>query len=296
MNYVLTGGAGHITHSLAAQLLAAGHEVTVIGRNESNLQELLSQGAKAAIGSVEDVSFLINAFKGADAVYTMVPPYFAATDWKAWIGGIGRNYAEAIAEAGVKYVVNLSSIGAHLPDGAGPISGLHRVEQALNKLEGVHILHLRPAFFHINLLANIPLIKQANIIGSNYGGDETKIVLVHPLDIADVAAAALLSKDFTGHSVRYIASDEKTTSQIAATLGKAIQKPELPWVTFTDEQNKEGLLGAGLPQEIAENYTQMGAGMRQGILTEDYWKHHPGLSKRNLESFAPEFAAAYSAS
>ncbi len=46
MNYVITGGAGHISKPLAEALLAAGHQVTVIGRNAANLQELVSKRSK----------------------------------------------------------------------------------------------------------------------------------------------------------------------------------------------------------------------------------------------------------
>jgi uncharacterized protein YbjT (DUF2867 family) len=117
MKYVITGGAGNISKPMAEKLLAVGHEVVVIGRNAENLKSLTDKGAKAAIGSVEDVAFLTETFKGADAVYTMVPPTFGAADWKAHIAQIGKNYADAIKAAGVKYVVNLSSIGAHLQKG-----------------------------------------------------------------------------------------------------------------------------------------------------------------------------------
>ena len=129
MKYVITGSAGNISKPLALQLLKAGHEVTVIARNAANLSVLTEAGAKAAIGSVEDVTFLTETFTGADAVYTMVPPVHASTDWKGYIGIIGKNYTAAIKASGVKYVVNLSSIGAHLEDGCGPVSGLYRVEQ-----------------------------------------------------------------------------------------------------------------------------------------------------------------------
>ncbi|WP_315820426.1 NAD(P)H-binding protein [Paraflavitalea speifideaquila] len=78
MNYVLTGGAGHITKPLAETLLAAGHQVTIIGRNAANLQELVNKGAKAAIGTVTDIPFLTAAFAGADAVYIMNPPIIPA--------------------------------------------------------------------------------------------------------------------------------------------------------------------------------------------------------------------------
>lgn len=296
MKYVITGGAGHISKPLAENLLNAGHRVTVVGRSAENLRELVAKGAKSAIGSIEDTKFLTETFKGADAVYTMVPPNFTAGDWKAWIGQIGTNYATAIKDAGVKYVVNLSSIGAHLPDGVGPVSGLHRAEQALNKLQGVNIKHLRPSYFFTNLLANIALVRNAGIIGSNFGSDDQKLVLVHPDDIADVAFEELAGLKFSGISVRYIASDEKKAAEVAQAIGKAIGKPELPWIAFSNADALGGMLQAGLPEEIATNYVEMGNAMNTGIMTEDYWKHHPEkLGKVKLEDFAKTFAAVYNA-
>jgi uncharacterized protein YbjT (DUF2867 family) len=294
MHYVITGGAGNISKPLALSLLQAGHTVTVIGRKESNLAELISAGAKAAIGSVEDVAFLTKTFTGADAVYTMVPPIHQVADWKGYIGSIGENYAAAIAASGVKYVVNLSSIGAHLPDGVGPVSGLYRVEQALNTLTGVNIKHLRPSYFYTNLFANIGMIKGMGMIGANFGTNTFPIV--SPDDIAAVAAEHLLSLDFTGQSIQYIASDEITTDKLASVLGAAIGKPDLKWIVFTDEQALSGMLQAGLPEEIAKNYVEMNHSIQAGLMFEDYYKHPtPVTGKVKLEDFAEVFAAAYKA-
>src|SRR5687767_2572621 len=96
MHYVVTGAAGNVSKPLVKLLLAAGHSVTAIGRNEKNLEPLFLAGAKLAIGSVEDLSFLKNAFADADAVYTMVPPTIFADDMKVYHERIGENYAEAI--------------------------------------------------------------------------------------------------------------------------------------------------------------------------------------------------------
>jgi uncharacterized protein YbjT (DUF2867 family) len=297
MKYVITGGAGNISRPLAEKLIAAGHEVTVVGRNPENLKPLTDQGARAAIGSVEDVAFLTQTFTGADAVYTMVPPTMTAPDWKAYIGQIGKNYADAIKAAGVKYVVNLSSIGAHMPEGAGPVSGLYRGEQALNELAGVNILHLRPGYFYTNLLASIPMVKGMNILGSNISKATDKIILTHPEDIADVAADELLNLRFTGHAVRYIASDERTGVDVAKALGAAVGKPDLPYVEFNDDDTLNGLKSAGLPEEVAKNYTEMGHALRTGAMVEDYHKNPPQqLGQTKLEAFAQQFAAAYNAS
>ena len=291
MKYVITGSTGHISKPLSKQLIEAGHEVTIISSNADKVKEIEGLGAKAAIGSAEDIAFLTKTFEGADAVYTMVPPKFDAEDWKGYIHGIGKNYAEAIKAADVKKVVNLSSVGAHMPEGCGPVSGLYYVEKELNDLEGVDVLHLRPAYFYYNLMANIGMIKHAGIIGANYG--DITMVLVHPNDIAAVAAEELLDLEFKGKSFRYIAGDERNTGEIAKVLGGAIGKPELPWVQFKDEDSLNGMLKAGLPKETSVNYVEMGTAIASGEMYSDYFKHKPSLGPTKLEDFAKEFAGAY---
>jgi len=296
MQYVISGSLGNISKPLAERLVAAGHNVTVISSKADKVAQIEAIGAKAAIGSVEDIFFLTNAFTGADAVYTMVPPNFGSGNWKKYIASVGEKYAAAIQASGVKNVVNLSSIGAHMADGCGPVSGLFFAEKALNALMGVNVKHLRPGFFYPNFLANIGMIKHMGIIGGNYG-EGTKLVLVHPDDIAEAAAEELLGLSFSGKSVRYVTSDEKTTDEVASILGKAIGKPELPWINFKDEDTVAGMTQAGLPQEIAENYAEMGAAMRSGEMASDYLLHRPDVfGKTKLEAFAPVFAAIYSQS
>lgn len=294
MKYVITGAAGNTSKPLAEKLLKAGHDVTVIGRNAEKLKALTDQGARAVIGSVEDIGFLKKAFAGADAVYTMVPPKYDAPDMKAHIGSVGRNYADALKANNIKYVVNLSSVGAHLRDGAGPVSGLYHVEQALNELKDTNIKHLRPVYFYTNFLGNVGMVKTMNIIGGNFGDAEFKMLLTHPNDIAEIAFDELSKLDFSGHSFRYIGSDERSPEEIAKIIGTAIGKPQLPWVTFTDQQAFDGMLQMGFPENVAKNYAEMGRAMHDGSLFEDYWKHHPGqLGETKLEDFAKTFAAVY---
>jgi len=296
MNYVVLGSLGNISKPLAEKLVAAGHSVTIISSKAEKAAQIEALGAKAAIGSVDDVSFLANIFAGADAVYSMVPPNFGVGNWKKYIGGIGENIAAAVKVSGVKNVVNLSSVGAHMPDGCGPVSGLYFAEKALNGLDGVNVKNLRAGFFYLNFLGNISMIKNMGIIGGNYG-EGTKLPLVHPEDIADAAAEEMLKLSFKGKNIRYVVSDEKTTNEVAAILGKAIGKPELPWINFKDEDTLAGMLQAGLPEEIAKNYAEMGAAMRNGEMAAEYNSNPPrSFGKTKLEAFAPVFAAIYSQS
>jgi uncharacterized protein YbjT (DUF2867 family) len=74
MKITLTGSLGNISRPLAEILIRNGQEVTIITSDSKKLSEIEALGAKAAIGSVSDLAYLTNAFKGADAIYTMVPP------------------------------------------------------------------------------------------------------------------------------------------------------------------------------------------------------------------------------
>lgn len=296
MKYVLTGGAGHITKPAALQLLAAGHEVTVISRNADNVKELTDKGAAAATGSVDDEVFMTAAMQGADAVYLMIPPTFSpAGEWRDHQGRVSDVLTNALKNSKVRNAVVLSSMGAHLGKGTGPVDGLFDFEKKLSALPDVNVLFLRPSFFYYNLFNQIPLIKGMNIMGGNYMGSDEKLVLTHTNDIAAVLASAMLRLDFSGHMVRYIASDAKTTGEIATVLGNAIGKPGIPWVVFSDEQTFGGMQQAGLPDTIARGYTDLGSALRSGKLQEDYWKNPTVSGSVKLEDFAKEFAAAFNA-
>jgi uncharacterized protein YbjT (DUF2867 family) len=294
MNYVITGSIGHISKPIVEKLKTAGHFVTVITSSAAKVKDIENLGAKAAVGSVEDATFLKNTMAGAQAVYLMIPPNWALKgSWGDYQKKVIHNYIDAVKINGIKHVVFLSSIGAHLGKGTGPVDGISAAEWYLNQQKNINVKILRPSYFYYNLLGMIPMIKNMNIMGSNFGGSKEKLVLTHTSDIAEVAAAELLGLKFKGHSIRYIASDERHPKEIAEVLSKAIGKPGIPWVEFKDEDALNGMLQAGLPAEIAKAYVEMGASLREGKMQGDYWKNRPKMSKIKLEEFAKEFAAAF---
>jgi len=292
MHYVITGSLGHIGKPLVEQLCKEGHSITVITSHAETAKQIEALGAKPAVGTVEDVKFLTDTFRGADAVFTMIPPQYEGNDWKAWIVSIGNNYISAIKNSGVKQVVNLSSIGAHIVEQCGPVSGLAKVELAMDDMQGVNVMHLRPGYFYTNFLDSAQEIKQKGTMSGNYGPD-TKIVLVHPSDIAEHAAKALKDKYHIGRGFSYIASDEKTPAEIVEMIGKAMNKPDLAWVERTDSEELEEMLAVGIPEETAKNYVEMGAALRLGDMNADYFRNRPVMAGwRTLDSFLPELVAA----
>lgn len=297
MKYVLTGSTGHITKPLAEKLVAAGHHVTIISSNAAKQQEIEALGATAAIGSVDNSDFITTTFTGADAVYLMIPPRWSVTDWLGYQQGVADIYTNAIKAAGIKQVVVLSSVGAHMKKGAGPVDGLAYLEDKIAALSHVNARFLRPSYFYYNLYNMVGLIKHAGIVTSQQPAGH-KLVLTHTADIADAAAELLLNPTFTGQHAQYIASDDRHTWQeITQALTEAVGKPGTPYIESSDEQARAGMLQSGLNPIIAEGYVAMGQALRSGEMEADYWKNRPAeLGKVKLNDFAKEFAAAYNAS
>ncbi|AFD07675.1 NmrA family NAD(P)-binding protein [Solitalea canadensis] len=292
MKFTITGSLGNIGNPLTQLLVAAGHKVIVVSSSADRTAAIEALGAQAAIGSVSDALFLKDAFNRADAVFAMTPPNMGGQDVIANTIQAGKALASAIREAGVKRVVMLSSVGADLPGGNGPIASLHNIEKLYNELPNVSITFLRAGYFYTNFYNDIPLIKGMGIIGSNFPAT-TRIPLVHPNDIA-AAVAEELQKTTTGKNVRYIVSDVRTPADLAKVLGTAIGKSELPWVEFTDEQSLQGLMQAGLPEEIAKLYTEMGTGFRSGKIQADFeLNDSPVTGATKLEEFAQQFASKF---
>ena len=292
MKITISGSLGNIGRYLTQQLVAGGHDVTVISSNEDRKAAIEALGAKAAIGSVSDVDFLQTTLTGAAALFAMTPPNMGGSHVIANTVNAGKAYAAAISATHVPRVIMLSSIGADQATGNGPIAGINHIEEIYKQLEGTSVTFLRAGLFYTNFYNDVPLIKGMGIIGANYP-DTLSLPFVHPADIATAAAEELVHTP-AGKNIRYIISDIRKPAEFSKVLGAAIGKPELPWVEFTDEQSLQGMLQAGLPEEIAKLYTEMGAGFRSGKLLADYIKTgSPVDGSIKLESFAKEFAEKF---
>lgn len=283
--YVITGATGHTGQRIAQALLAAGKPVKAIARHADKLAGLASQGATVVTGDLGDQAFLTEALRGATAVYLMIPPTYAVNDWPVWLENMGAKYAQAIRESGVKKVVLLSSTGAHRTAEVGPIGGLAKLEKLLQAIPGIDVLALRPGYFMENFFSSVDMIKHMGINGSVTKGD-VPVSMVHTRDIADVAARRLLDLDFKGYQVEYITGPaDLTFTEATSILGRAIGKPELPYVSFSAADGFAGMVQAGLPETIAAGYVEMSEGINKGYLLEEYRRDEATKTPTSFEWF-----------
>jgi uncharacterized protein YbjT (DUF2867 family) len=293
--YVITGATGNTGKVIAESLLAQGEKVRVIGRSEERLRFLAEKGAEPLVGSLDDAAFLAEAMRDARAIFTMIPPNYTVTEnFRAYQGRIIEAFVKAIKDSGVTHVVNLSSLGASLPEGTGPIKGLHDSEQQLNSLEGVNVVHLRPTFFMENLLSGVNVIQQMGVNGSASRPD-VSVPMIATKDIAEAAARLMLNPTFTGKQVRELLGPRDYT-MIEATkiLGRAIGKEDLTYVQVPYEQVRQAMLAQGMSESVANEMIELFESTNEGRIRPTGERTQENTTRTTLEEFAEEtFSPAY---
>ena len=277
--YVITGATGNTGSVVARQLLAKGKKVRVIGRSAERLKSLAGEGAEPFVASVTDAAALTKAFAGAEGVYAMLPPDVTSTDVHAYQERASDALAAALAQAAVKRAVVLSSIGADKPDKTGPVIGLHNLEQKLNRIAGLNVLHLRAGYFMENTLAQVGIIRTIGKAAGPLRGD-LKLPLIATEDIGAAATEALLRPEFSGSQARELLGQrDLSMDEASAIIGKAIDKPGLVYVQLTDEQLRPALLQLGMSSNFAGLLLEMAAALNSGYMR--------ALEKRTQQNTTP---------
>lgn len=290
------GATGNIGTALVHTLLQQGHQVTAVARASSRLDALAQAGATTQAGDAHDAAFLTEALRGADTAFLMIPPNPTSPDVLGYMDEIGEATAQAVRAAGLKQAVHLSSIGADEPAGTGPVVGLHRQEARLNAIDGLQITHLRPAYFMENLLANVGLIQHMGIAGSATKAD-VAFPMVATKDIAAKAAELLATDKPESPAVQYLLGPrDYSLAEATAAIGQAIGRPELPYVAFSYEDAKKGMVGAGLSENQADLYDEMTRNINGGQSMANGPRDAASTTPTTVEEFAQAvFAPAFKA-
>jgi uncharacterized protein YbjT (DUF2867 family) len=292
--YVITGATGNSGRTIAETLLSKGEKVRAIGRSASRLQPLTPKGAEAFVADLSDAKALAKAFKGARAVYAMIPPNVTSTDYRAEQERIADAIAKAVKDASVEFVVSLSSVGADKPESTGPVAGLHSFEKKLNAIKGLNVLHLRPGYFMENTLAQIQPIRMIQASAGPLHPD-LKLPMIATRDIGSAAADALLKLDFHGQQIRELLGQRDLDyTEVAGLIGDAIGEPDLPYVQVSDDQFVSAVQQAGMSKNMADLILEMAKSLNSGYMVALEPRSAKNTTPTTFETFvAEEFLPAY---
>jgi uncharacterized protein YbjT (DUF2867 family) len=223
MKIAVVGATGNIGARLCRKLLVSGHQVRALSRGGRGLDELVKLGAEPFLGSFDTGTSNVGAFfSDADAAFTMVKSDFSNL---RHYRTVAPRLAEALQGSSVGLVINLSAYGAELGEGAAHFSEFYRLEQALNRISGVRMVHLRAGWFMENHYADVDSIARYGRMASLLRPD-LKIPFVATRDIADVAAREFLNPVSAVHTVREVrGSEDLSMSEAAALISSEIGRP-----------------------------------------------------------------------
>lgn len=252
--FVIAGATGHVGSRVASELLAKKKKVRVVVREAAKGAPWKEQGAEVAVASLEDRAALTEALRGASGFFTLLPPNFAATDVLAWQKQTGESIAAAVKASGVAHVVLLSSVGADLPAGTGPIQGLHHLENALRD-SGAKLTAIRAGYFQENVANAVQAVRDAGIFPVFAPSADYPFPMIATKDIAALAAKSLLD-GASAHENVDLRGPAYTMRAVAEKLGAALKKP-VEVVLIPEANWSATLVGAGVPKPMADAYAEM---------------------------------------
>ncbi len=288
--HVILGASGNTGSIVADSLLAKGKKVRVVGRDAGRLQRFVRKGAEAFTAEINDSTALTRAFSGAGAAYLLLPPITSREQQERESDAI----AKAVRESGLPYAVNLSSYGAHVPKGTGPVTGVHSAEEKLNAISGLNVLHIRAAYFMENNLAAIGMIQNTGAFGHALIPN-LKLPMIATPDVGNYAAQRMLKLDFSGKEARELLGErDLSMAEVTAAIARGIGRPELRYEQFSYGRMQQLLEQMGMSQQKAAVYIEMFSAINAGVLAAQERRSRENSTATSFEMFVQDvFAPAY---
>lgn len=251
--YAVTGVTGNTGRVVAETLLSQGEKVRVIVRSADKGEAFAARGAEVAVADLGDIDALARALEGVAGAYLLIPPNMAVPDFRAYQLDLGAKVAASVRKARVPHVVFLSSVGADLEQGTGPIAGLNPAEKALGAIEGTALTTLRAGYFLENVAGSFGGL--AHGVLPTFFPADFPIDMITTVDIGRVAAEALRQGPQAAGIVE-LGGPGVTMNDVADAIGEVTgARPHV--VTSPVDTMAATLVGYGVPAGVAGLYEEM---------------------------------------
>jgi uncharacterized protein YbjT (DUF2867 family) len=264
MRILVTTPTGNIGRRVLAELLAPEFSVRALARNPSPLPEDILDQIEVVRGSTDDAATLRRALDGVEALFWCVPP---APLQETFVRGHYERFAragcQAIREAGTPRVVTISAAGKGLARNAGPISGLHAMEDILNE-SGAAIRHLRCGAFMENFLRQLQPMCEQGVLSLPMPG-HIAIPMTAVTDIADAALRWLVRRDWAGvNGVAVHGPEDLSYNQAVAIIEQVLERP-VRYQEMPADDYVQSLVRSGASLQCARSLTAVFAELSRGI-------------------------------
>lgn len=179
----------------------------------------------------------------------------------------------------------LSSYGAQVPEGTGPVAGLHSWEEKLNAIGELNVLHLRAAYFMENNLHTIGMIHGMGVLGTALLPD-VKLPMIATPDVGDYAAQRLLHLDFSGKQTHELLGErDLSMTEATAVIGRGIGKTNLEYKQLPYDVVEQVLTQMGVPPKGAAMYIEMYKAINMRVLVPLEPRSRENTTPTSFETF-----------
>jgi len=287
MRIAITTPTGNIGRELTKRLLdQKRHELILLARTPDKLKQEQARGAKVVQADLGDAASVKKAIQGADALFFLCPPSFAVPDYRAYYVEIAKKGAAAVKANTIKHTVLLSSVGAHLSKGTGPILGLRDAEKIFSEAtQGLTIL--RPTWFMENHLWHLDEIKNTSSIFMPLSGNLTA-PMIATVDIAERAARVITGPAPSRPTIVPLhGPKDYSLDECARIIGRAIGK-EVKHVQVPPAKAKEAFIAMGATAGVADTMLEMYAAFQAGTLKDEAKRSPETTTPTTFETFAKD--------
>jgi len=236
MRIAVVGATGRIGAKLTENLLAKGHSVKALSRGGPALDALVAKGAEPFLGSFDaGAGELSTFFEDADAAFLMVKTIWEGEDFHGHYPTVALRFFDALRDSPVKFAVSLTGMGSEVSGNTGHFQPFYILDQILNRLRDINLVHLQGGWFMEDLSRWTDSIAQYDRIGWSLHPN-VKAPWVAIQDIADFAAKEFDTPTGQRRSVKQLGIDY-TMPEIATIISRALGR-EVDY-RFVDTSDQE---------------------------------------------------------
>jgi uncharacterized protein YbjT (DUF2867 family) len=261
---VVTTPTGKIGSQVVQHLLAANEAVRVIVRDPVKLTKDVRSRVEIIEGSSDEDDVLSRALAGAESLFLVVPPSFAANDdvTEAYLR-FARPASRAIRSRGVKRVVAVSALGRGMDVDAGPVTASF-VKDAEIESTGVDFRALWCPGFMDNMLRQVEPLKRQGTFFLPCRPD-VKNPLAATRDIGESGAKLLLDRSWTGQGgIAVLGPEDLTFDEMAAIMTDVLNRP-IRFEQISGAAYKAQMMTLGTSERLVDSLLNMFAAKNAGL-------------------------------
>lgn len=257
MKITVTGATGHLGRLVVAALLeqVPAQRVAAVVRTRDRAADLAARGVEVRVADYDEPATLADAFRAGERVLFVsgsevgrrVPQHRAVVD--------------AAAAAGVALLAYTGILGG--PKADFLLADEHKATEQFIRGSGLPYVFLRNGWYHENYTEHLaPVLESGAVTG---GAGAGRIASAARADYAAAAVAVLTGEGHAGRAYELSGdtawSMPEYAAEVARQSGTPVEYRDLP-----PAAHRQALLGAGLPEPMADVLVDADAAVSRGLL------------------------------